>query len=180
MVFLRCACGFLCCFLVNVWCSGSILCSPVQIRVQRKTAKPPFSLSFFLRMKYVTDIGILQRHVSRHNHRNEDEENSLSIDCMRIAFEYEYPCLKSGQIKLCLLDAPQLSWYQGKKIPSCFSDENRIGEKRKCERPVECESLSVSHTASPQLNSTDLVRCQSFLSWGVTCAYIFSQSLDIQ
>lgn len=45
-------------------------------------------------MKYVTDIGILQRHVSRHNHRNEDEENSLSIDCMRIAFEYEYPCLK--------------------------------------------------------------------------------------
>ncbi|XP_042661622.1 cell division control protein 45 homolog isoform X2 [Tyto alba] len=40
-------------------------------------------------MKYVTDIGILQRHVSRHNHRNEDEENSLSIDCMRIAFEYE-------------------------------------------------------------------------------------------
>ncbi|XP_067162938.1 cell division control protein 45 homolog isoform X2 [Apteryx mantelli] len=40
-------------------------------------------------MKYVTDIGILQRHVSRHNHRNEDEENSLSIDCMRIAFEYD-------------------------------------------------------------------------------------------
>ncbi|XP_056677387.1 cell division control protein 45 homolog [Monodelphis domestica] len=40
-------------------------------------------------MKYVTDIGILQRHVSRHNHRNEDDENSLSIDCMRIAFEYD-------------------------------------------------------------------------------------------
>uniref|UniRef100_A0A8D2LTI0 Cell division cycle 45 n=1 Tax=Varanus komodoensis TaxID=61221 RepID=A0A8D2LTI0_VARKO len=40
-------------------------------------------------MKYVTDIGILQRHVSRHNHRNADEENSLSIDCMRIAFEYD-------------------------------------------------------------------------------------------
>ncbi|XP_038618917.1 cell division control protein 45 homolog isoform X1 [Tachyglossus aculeatus] len=40
-------------------------------------------------MKYVTDIGALQRHVSRHNHRNEDEENSLSIDCMRIAFEYD-------------------------------------------------------------------------------------------
>uniref|UniRef100_A0A8C4W9A5 Cell division cycle 45 n=1 Tax=Gopherus evgoodei TaxID=1825980 RepID=A0A8C4W9A5_9SAUR len=40
-------------------------------------------------MKYVTDIGTLQRHVSRHNHRNEDEENSLSIDCMRIAFEYD-------------------------------------------------------------------------------------------
>ena len=42
-------------------------------------------------MKYVTDIATLQRHVSRHNHRNEDEENSLSIDCMRISFEYEYP-----------------------------------------------------------------------------------------
>ncbi|OXB84850.1 UNVERIFIED_CONTAM: hypothetical protein H355_015972 [Colinus virginianus] len=40
-------------------------------------------------MKYVTDVGVLQRHVSRHNHRNEDEENSLSIDCMRIAFEYD-------------------------------------------------------------------------------------------
>ncbi|KAM5191325.1 cell division control protein 45 homolog [Mantella aurantiaca] len=40
-------------------------------------------------MKYVTDVGTLQRHVSRHNHRNEDEENTLSIDCMRIAFEYD-------------------------------------------------------------------------------------------
>ncbi|XP_074868711.1 cell division control protein 45 homolog [Carettochelys insculpta] len=40
-------------------------------------------------MKYVTDIGTLQRHVSRHNHRNEDDKNSLSIDCMRIAFEYD-------------------------------------------------------------------------------------------
>uniref|UniRef100_A0A8C9FB91 Cell division cycle 45 n=1 Tax=Pavo cristatus TaxID=9049 RepID=A0A8C9FB91_PAVCR len=49
----------------------------------------PFTDLLFLRMKYVTDIGVLQRHVSRHNHRNEDEENSLSIDCMRIAFEYD-------------------------------------------------------------------------------------------
>ncbi|KAF6080761.1 cell division cycle 45 [Phyllostomus discolor] len=40
-------------------------------------------------MKYVTDIGILQRHVSRHNHRDEDEENALSVDCMRISFEYD-------------------------------------------------------------------------------------------
>ncbi|XP_039098735.1 cell division control protein 45 homolog [Hyaena hyaena] len=40
-------------------------------------------------MKYVTDVGILQRHVSRHNHRNEDEENSLSVDCTRISFEYD-------------------------------------------------------------------------------------------
>lgn len=53
--------------------------------------KVKWQTCFCLRMKYVTDIGILQRHVSRHNHRNEDEENSLSIDCMRIAFEYEYP-----------------------------------------------------------------------------------------
>uniref|UniRef100_A0A803Y1J9 Cell division cycle 45 n=1 Tax=Meleagris gallopavo TaxID=9103 RepID=A0A803Y1J9_MELGA len=55
-------------------------------------------------MKYVTDIGILQRHVSRHNHRNEDEENSLSIDCMRIAFEYE----------LCLLNYQILMPYESK------------------------------------------------------------------
>ncbi|XP_034026583.1 cell division control protein 45 homolog isoform X1 [Thalassophryne amazonica] len=40
-------------------------------------------------MKYVTDVATMQRHVSRHNHRNEDEENSLSIDCMRITFEYD-------------------------------------------------------------------------------------------
>uniref|UniRef100_A0A8C5EH61 CDC45-like protein n=1 Tax=Gouania willdenowi TaxID=441366 RepID=A0A8C5EH61_GOUWI len=40
-------------------------------------------------MKYVTDIATMQRHVSRHNHKNEDEENSLSIDCMRISFEYD-------------------------------------------------------------------------------------------
>lgn len=40
----------------------------------------------------MTDVGVLQRHVSRHNHRDEDEENTLSVDCMRISFEYEYPC----------------------------------------------------------------------------------------
>ncbi|XP_068166660.1 cell division control protein 45 homolog [Antennarius striatus] len=40
-------------------------------------------------MKYITDIATMQRHVSRHNHRNEDEENSLSIDCMRVSFEYD-------------------------------------------------------------------------------------------
>ncbi|KAM6155160.1 cell division control protein 45 homolog isoform 2-T2 [Rhynchocyon petersi] len=40
-------------------------------------------------MKYVTDVGVLQRHVSRHNHRNQDEEHTLSIDCTRIAFEYD-------------------------------------------------------------------------------------------
>lgn len=47
-------------------------------------------------MKYVTDVGILQRHVSRHNHRNEDEEHALSVDCTRISFEYEYPGLCCG------------------------------------------------------------------------------------
>lgn len=52
-----------------------------------------FYLSFS--MKYVTDIATMQRHVSRHNHRNEDDDNSLSIDCMRISFEYEYPCVAS-------------------------------------------------------------------------------------
>uniref|UniRef100_A0A8C9GST5 Cell division cycle 45 n=1 Tax=Piliocolobus tephrosceles TaxID=591936 RepID=A0A8C9GST5_9PRIM len=40
-------------------------------------------------MKYVTDVGVLQRHVSRHNHRNEDGENTLSVDCTRISFEYD-------------------------------------------------------------------------------------------
>lgn len=47
-------------------------------------------------MKYITDVATMQRHVSRHNHRNEDEENSLSIDCMRISFEYEYPSIHSA------------------------------------------------------------------------------------
>ncbi|ELW64719.1 Cell division control protein 45 like protein [Tupaia chinensis] len=42
-------------------------------------------------MKYVTDVGVLQRHVSRHNHRHGDEDNTLSVDCTRISFEYEYP-----------------------------------------------------------------------------------------
>ncbi|XP_066111103.1 cell division control protein 45 homolog isoform X2 [Saccopteryx bilineata] len=46
-------------------------------------------LNDMLWMKYVTDVGILQRHVSRHNHRDEDEENALSVDCMRISFEYD-------------------------------------------------------------------------------------------
>ncbi|XP_034371141.1 cell division control protein 45 homolog [Arvicanthis niloticus] len=40
-------------------------------------------------MKYVTDVGVLQRHVSRHNHRNEAEEDMLSVDCTRISFEYD-------------------------------------------------------------------------------------------
>ncbi|KAJ7424467.1 Cell division control protein 45 like protein [Pitangus sulphuratus] len=60
-------------------------------------------LNDMLWMKYVTDIGTLQRHVSRHNHRNEDEENSLSIDCTRIAFEYDLP-LKQVKQKFNSMD----------------------------------------------------------------------------
>lgn len=52
----------------------------------------------------MTDVGILQRHVSRHNHRNEDEENTLSVDCTRISFEYEYP--RPGGLTGPLQEAP--------------------------------------------------------------------------
>ncbi|XP_006065602.1 cell division control protein 45 homolog isoform X2 [Bubalus bubalis] len=40
-------------------------------------------------VKYVTDVGALQRHVSRHSHRREDEAHALSVDCARISFEYD-------------------------------------------------------------------------------------------
>ncbi|XP_069414571.1 cell division control protein 45 homolog isoform X2 [Ovis canadensis] len=40
-------------------------------------------------VKYVTDVGALQRHVSRHSHRHEDEAHALSVDCARISFEYD-------------------------------------------------------------------------------------------
>ncbi|XP_019832816.2 cell division control protein 45 homolog isoform X7 [Bos indicus] len=40
-------------------------------------------------VKYVTDVGVLQRHVSRHSHRHEDEAHALSVDCARISFEYD-------------------------------------------------------------------------------------------
>ncbi|KAG8146298.1 hypothetical protein E2320_012656, partial [Naja naja] len=67
------------------------------------------------RMKYVTDVGTLQRHVTRHNHRNGDEENSLSIDCMRIAFEYEYPS-KGCLCNTCYTSASFKLWsVQGQK-----------------------------------------------------------------
>lgn len=61
-------------------------------------------------MKYITDVATMQRHVSRHNHRNEDDENSLSIDCMKISFEYEYPSFGgvSGSTKLCFVAVPNL------------------------------------------------------------------------
>lgn len=49
----------------------------------------------------MTDVGVLQRHVSRHNHRDEDEENALSVDCMRISFEYEYPCSSGPWCRPC-------------------------------------------------------------------------------
>uniref|UniRef100_A0AAA9THV1 Cell division cycle 45 n=1 Tax=Bos taurus TaxID=9913 RepID=A0AAA9THV1_BOVIN len=46
-------------------------------------------LSDMLWVKYVTDVGVLQRHVSRHSHRREDEAHALSVDCARISFEYD-------------------------------------------------------------------------------------------
>lgn len=52
------------------------------------------------RVKYVTDVGVLQRHVSRHSHRREDEAHALSVDCARISFEYEYPLLCSGATRV--------------------------------------------------------------------------------
>ncbi|XP_048371066.1 cell division control protein 45 homolog [Sphaerodactylus townsendi] len=82
-------------------------------------------------MKYVTDIGALQRHVSRHNHRNGDEENSLSIDCMKIAFEYDL-CLALYQhwslyeslCNTCYTSASLKLWsVQGqKKLQEFFAD----------------------------------------------------------
>lgn len=61
----------------------------IQEQLGRELVQPTMLCS---RMKYVTDVGVLQRHVSRHNHRNEAEENMLSVDCTRISFEYEYLC----------------------------------------------------------------------------------------
>lgn len=58
------------------------------------------------RVKYVTDVGVLQRHVSRHSHRREDEAHALSVDCARISFEYEYPLLCSGATRV--LGRPEL------------------------------------------------------------------------
>ncbi|XP_077016458.1 cell division control protein 45 homolog isoform X2 [Tamandua tetradactyla] len=53
-------------------------------------------------MKYVTDVGALQRHVSRHNHRLEDQESALSVDCTRIAFEYDLcnTCYTAARFRL--------------------------------------------------------------------------------
>ncbi|GAB5579282.1 cell division control protein 45 homolog isoform X1 [Prionailurus iriomotensis] len=65
-------------------------CPRIEIPGKQGVPAPPLiRILVAIRMKYVTDVGILQRHVSRHNHRNEDEENSLSVDCTRISFEYE-------------------------------------------------------------------------------------------
>nr|CAB3229254.1 cdc45 protein [Phallusia mammillata] len=41
------------------------------------------------RDRYVTGVLELQGHMSRLNHANEDEDNSKSIDCMRINFEHD-------------------------------------------------------------------------------------------
>ncbi|KAK6183991.1 hypothetical protein SNE40_006545 [Patella caerulea] len=41
------------------------------------------------RDKYMEDVMSLQSHVSRHNHRGENEENIISINCLRILFDDE-------------------------------------------------------------------------------------------
>ncbi|XP_072044064.1 cell division control protein 45 homolog [Amphiura filiformis] len=41
------------------------------------------------REKYVSDVTELNRHVSRHNHRGEEEEDTVSINSMRISFTPE-------------------------------------------------------------------------------------------
>ncbi|XP_063965219.1 cell division control protein 45 homolog [Lytechinus pictus] len=38
------------------------------------------------REKYVSDVTELNRHVARHNHRAEDEENTVSVNTMKISF----------------------------------------------------------------------------------------------
>ena len=50
---------------------------------------------FFGSHKYATDAESLHEHVLRHNHGAED--NGLSINCIRISFDHEYP-LVSTQI----------------------------------------------------------------------------------
>ncbi|TKC45403.1 hypothetical protein EI555_011695, partial [Monodon monoceros] len=66
-------------------------------------------------MKYVTDVGILQRHVSRHNHRHEDEEHALSVDCMRISFDlrlalYQHWSLHDSLCNTCYTAARFKLW----------------------------------------------------------------------
>ena len=76
---------------------GPVMCGLVWTLSSRGGGPPFFSVAaaspgmLSSRVKYVTDVGLLQRHVSRHSHRHEDEEHVLSVDCARISFEYEYP-----------------------------------------------------------------------------------------
>ncbi|XP_071094476.1 cell division control protein 45 homolog [Haliotis cracherodii] len=41
------------------------------------------------RDKYMDDVMALQSHVARHNHRGDDEENLISINCLKIVFDEE-------------------------------------------------------------------------------------------
>ncbi|CAH1231986.1 CDC45 [Branchiostoma lanceolatum] len=41
------------------------------------------------RGKYMTDVGDLHKHTLRLNHRNEDDDNTVSVDCIRIYFDEE-------------------------------------------------------------------------------------------
>ena len=44
---------------------------------------------FIFSEKYVSDAESLHEHVMRHNHGT--DENGVSINCMKIAFDAEYP-----------------------------------------------------------------------------------------
>jgi len=57
-----------------------------KLFVMRKT-----NLTQFFR--YVSGVLELQGHMSRLNHRDGDDENVKSINCMKINFEHEYPLL---------------------------------------------------------------------------------------
>lgn len=48
-------------------------------------------MNVYDREKYVSDVTELNRHVARHNHRGEDEENTVSVNTMKISFLPEYP-----------------------------------------------------------------------------------------
>lgn len=41
------------------------------------------------RDKYINDIIKLQAHVSRHNHRGEEDDNLISVNCLKISYEDE-------------------------------------------------------------------------------------------
>lgn len=55
-------------------------------------------LLFHHREKYVSDVTELNRHVSRHNHRGNEDECPLSVNSMKISFVPEYPLYKLASL----------------------------------------------------------------------------------